>query len=537
MPTPEGSTSGSPNLEWALENVNAAGGVAGRSLAFDYFTPPATPEEIATIGTELANDEEHVAVIGPPGSAPLFAIAQAFVEAKKPIVSTTSTSDDLLRAYGGKSSIWRTRESDIAQTELLVRYAKDNGAQRITLLTSLDIGGATFFSWFGFFAFELGFPDSSANIVTLPSKEPCQNAVMQALETKPDVLFVAPNSPMELECIVKSLPPVGMPRPRILLADTGLDINALVEMGAQGIEGFTGAGDETYQAAFQAHFPDRPIAPHGPSEYDAVLLLAYGLELSGGIGFKPLLNGMKGAVEGTEENDLGWDADGIKGTLEALRGGKKPILRGATGPLVFEPGLNMDLASYTYAHYTIDAQGIAYGERISTGDPSFLTSQGAFVKPGLSTKNVDQSAWMPASAKQDTWAVIAALSSGFGNYRHQADALQQYKALRDNGVPDDHIILILADDLATKRSVKYGWRYEYGIRKMATSWITLSMNTNLRIPKRLVDGEEYSSSDRFMSRAPRTNRGLKMYSSTPSFVASGSTSPWASRTSCSASTA
>jgi len=449
MPALDGSTQGYPNLEWALENVNAAGGVAGRQLALDYFDAPQTSEEIATIGAELAADAEHVAVIGPAGSAPLFAVANAFIDTNKPIVSTTSTSDDLLRAFGGKGSIWRTRESDIAQTELLARFAQKSNAKRITLLSSLDVGGYTFFSWFGFFAREIGFADTDINIVTLPSKQPCSNAVMKALETKPEMLFVAPNSPVEVECIVKSLPPAGMPRPRIILADTGLDTNTLVGLGAQGVEGFSGAGSNEYQTAFEARYPGQLIAPHGPSEYDAVLLLAYGLEKSNGVGRKPLIAAMKDVVDGTDENAHGWDADGIRGTLEALRAGKKPRLQGPTGPLVFEPTLYMDLESYTYAHYQINADGVAYDERFSTGDPSFLTSQGAFVKPGLPTKDVDQSSWNPATTKTDTWAVIGALSSGFSNYRHQADALQQYQMLRANGITDDHIILILADDIAT----------------------------------------------------------------------------------------
>lgn len=452
MPAIEGSTSGSPNLEWALENVNTAGGVAGRQLALDYVEPPKTIEEIAVIGAQLASDAEHVAVIGPPGSEALFAVANAFVDTNKPIVSTTSTSDDLLRAFGGKGPIWRTRESDIAQTELLVRFAKDANAQRITLLTSLDVGGYTFFSWFGFFAREIGFAETNINIVTLPSKQACQNAVKQALDSKPDMLFVTPNSPVELECIVKSLPPAGMPRPRIILADTGLDNNALIGFGAHDIEGFSGAGSDEYQAAFTARYPDQLIAPHGPSEYDAVLLLAYGLEKSEGVGHKPLISAMKEVVDGAEENMRGWDADGIRGTLGALRAGQTPRLQGATGPLEFEPALYMDLASYTYAHYRVDATGITYDQRFSTGDPSFLTSKGAFVKPELPTKDVDQSSWMPATAKTDTWAVIAALSSGFSNYRHQADALQQYQVLRANGVADDHIILILADDIASDPS-------------------------------------------------------------------------------------
>lgn len=41
-----------------------------------------------------------------------------------------------------------------------------------------------------------------------------------------------------------------------------------------------------------------------------------------------------------------------------------------------------------------------------------------------------------------------AASYGWDNYRHQADVLAQYQLLRANGVPDDRIVLVLADDLA-----------------------------------------------------------------------------------------
>ncbi|MBK9262029.1 MAG: ABC transporter substrate-binding protein [Polyangiaceae bacterium] len=446
---------GLPNFEWARENINAAGGVAGREIAFDYVDPDIMNVDGFLARAEaLANDEEHVAVIGPPGSSGLSLVANYFLEANKPIVSTTSTSDDLLRAYGGRGPIWRTRESDIAQTELLVRFAQQNQAKRVTLLTSLDISGYTFFSWFGFFAQELGFPEDAVNIVTIDSMGPCENKVMEAMATMPEMLFVAPGSPPEMQCIVKSLPPQGMPRPRIVFADTGLDPYDMEEasLGAQGIEGFVGAGTEAFEAAYGERFPQSRLAPHGPSEYDAVLLLAYALELSGGVGWKPLISGMKKIADGTETNSNGWDAAGIKNNLAELRAGKRPKIQGATGVLEFEPGLYMDLASSTYAHFTIGPSGLEVDKRFSTDDPTFLTSSGAFVKPGLGPPNVDQSMWTPAKAKSDTWAVIAALSSGWSNYRHQSDALQQYRLLRENGIDDDHIVLILADDIATNPS-------------------------------------------------------------------------------------
>lgn len=445
----QGDLGSSPNLEWAVAEVNAAGGVAGRPLALDYFDPDAA--DLPAIVDALIADDAHVAVIGPPGSIALAAVADAFVAAQVPIVSTTSTSDDLLRAYGGKGAIWRTRESDVAQTELLVRHARRVGAERIALLTSLEAPGATFFGWFGFFARELGYPEDQVTIVPLRSKAPCDAQVVEALAGEPDVLFIAPGSPAEMLCVAGRLPPIGAPRPRVIFADTGLDPNSLVDLGgaALGIEGFTGAGDEAFEAAFRARFPGERLAPHGPGEYDAVLLLAYGLERSGGDGGAALIEGMRRAVDGRDPNPAGGpDAAGIAATLAEIRAGGSPALHGASGELVFEPDLYMDLASSTFAHYTVGDGELILDERVTTNDPTFLTSQGAFVRPSGAPPDVDQSSWSPKSAKTDTWALIAALSSGFDNYRHQADALQQYQLLRASGVDDDHIVLVIADDLA-----------------------------------------------------------------------------------------
>jgi ABC-type branched-subunit amino acid transport system substrate-binding protein len=454
MSAPQASTSDAgimPDFEWALENINAAGGVAGRSLALEYIDPDG--RDLDTLGTELANDARYVAAVAPPGSSGLQKVADAFVAARKPIVSPTSTSDDLLRAYGGDGAVWRTRESDIAQTELLVRWAKGGSAKRLTLLTSLDVSGYTFFTWFGFFARELGYAESDVNLVALPDGA-CDDALKQAVDTKPDILFVAAGNVEQLKCVAKGRPhgqAPGIPNLRTVFADTGLDAYVLESLGvaAGGLEGFSAAAaDAAYDTAYEAKYPGTHLAPHGAGEYDAVLLLAYGLEVSGGKGGKTLIAAMKEAVSGSADGTHGWDADGVKAALAALRKGERPRLHGATGELVFEPELYMDLASSTLVHWKIGDQGLVRDARYWTGDPSFLTSQGAFVRPGVDPQDVDSSTWAPATAKSDTWAFVAALSSGWENYRHQADAHQQYAMLKASGVDDDHIVLVLADDLA-----------------------------------------------------------------------------------------
>jgi legumain len=51
--------------------------------------------------------------------------------------------------------------------------------------------------------------------------------------------------------------------------------------------------------------------------------------------------------------------------------------------------------------------------------------------------------------------VIAAGSNGYANYRHQADACRAYHIARNNGVPADHIILMMMDDVAHDKANPY----------------------------------------------------------------------------------
>ena len=46
------------------------------------------------------------------------------------------------------------------------------------------------------------------------------------------------------------------------------------------------------------------------------------------------------------------------------------------------------------------------------------------------------------------WAVLAAGSSGWENYRHQADLCHAYQVLHAHGVPEDNIIVMMYDDIA-----------------------------------------------------------------------------------------
>ncbi|KAH7832547.1 putative GPI-anchor transamidase subunit K [Monocercomonoides exilis] len=55
---------------------------------------------------------------------------------------------------------------------------------------------------------------------------------------------------------------------------------------------------------------------------------------------------------------------------------------------------------------------------------------------------------LSSDGHNDNWAVIVDASNFFFNYRHEANALSLYHELRENGFPDDHIILMISEDFS-----------------------------------------------------------------------------------------
>merc|ERR1712096_415970 len=53
-----------------------------------------------------------------------------------------------------------------------------------------------------------------------------------------------------------------------------------------------------------------------------------------------------------------------------------------------------------------------------------------------------------SAVSADNFAVIVAGSSGFSNYRHQADACHAYHVVTNNGMKPENVILFMVDDVA-----------------------------------------------------------------------------------------
>jgi glycosylphosphatidylinositol transamidase (GPIT) subunit GPI8 len=80
--------------------------------------------------------------------------------------------------------------------------------------------------------------------------------------------------------------------------------------------------------------------------------------------------------------------------------------------------------------------------RVSSGQPVNVTNS----RDWRSTASEHFS--RGSSTHSSNWAIIASTSIFWYNYRHTANALAVYRAVKEMGLDDDHIILMLADDHA-----------------------------------------------------------------------------------------
>lgn len=71
-----------------------------------------------------------------------------------------------------------------------------------------------------------------------------------------------------------------------------------------------------------------------------------------------------------------------------------------------------------------------------------------YVKPIDTSAKPEINEFFQGSRHTNNWAVLVCASRYWFNYRHIANALSVYRSVKRLGIPDSHIILMLADDMA-----------------------------------------------------------------------------------------
>jgi ABC-type branched-subunit amino acid transport system substrate-binding protein len=437
-------------LEWARDAVNGAGGVDGRQIELVFRDTARDP--VAGVAKSLAEDRSIVAVIGPDNSAGAHEAVATFVHAHKVVVTPSATSADLFRAYARSKPqyFWRPLESDIAQVGVMLSAARAEGATSAALVTGDGAYGETFFDWFGFLALEEDI-GVTATVRYDEGSQTCDGAVAQALAGGPDVLLAVPDGAEQAECMARAWRKIGG-RSRLIFSDAAQDPSLVQALGpdAEGLEGTAPGADPSggFAAAYEARF-GHPPPPYAASTYDSLLLVAYGLATSGGRGGSRLAEAIDEVVSG-DGQATGWDGAGVRRAIREIDTGRHPQVTGAVGAWAFDRDAGIELVASDYERWRITGGTFTVIESVSTaGTPTAQRGESQFDRPPTLGRgaNTVGGAHEPAP-RAGGWALLVAASVGWENYRHQADVLAQYQWLRSRGVAPDHIVVVMADDLA-----------------------------------------------------------------------------------------
>lgn len=442
---------------WALDNIAKAQQGLQRKVKLELVWKNEYDADLASYVRTVAGAPDYVAIIGPTESGYASTVAPICTSAGKPLILPIATSTELQRKYAGSGTVWNMVQSDITQCELLLSQAELSEIERVQLITSDDDYGKSFSDWFAFQALELGL---AVDGVTIYSDESELSAAVKAQANVKRVgskaIIFAPSKESDAVCFDTAIGEMKAARgnksfefPLLLCSDimsTASLGSKLKNMQYEGVA--PTANPETgFLSAYKLKFGEEPV--NGEAHiYDALMLTAYALAAK--TDGETLNDAILRVVDGRETCHCSWMPADMHNAFAMLRNGQTPNLEGVTGDWTFDAKTHASVLNTTYNHWILSNGTYQTIEYLSTDGSGRTTStmqlwdNPTTVKQSFSDDQPDYA----YSDLRNKWAVVVATSDTWGNYRHQADALAMYQLLKRHGYDDDHIILIMEDNIA-----------------------------------------------------------------------------------------
>jgi len=437
-------------LDWASEMVNSGGGINGCPVKLVYRDT--YDKNITEVAEEFLNDDSIRIVIGPLTSDDAFELAPVFINKKKLLISPTATTASIFRAFAGKEYFWRTCQGDVAQSRTIMYLLEERNVKRFTLIYQDSAYGETYLEWLPFFAQEM-----DMEIVDLiPFNIDDNNAegvVDRALAGEPEYVIVAAYA--EDVVLLKEEFDSCQTSSSLFFTDAAQTSHLIEELGAaaEGIEGTapTFNPNSGFKQAYIDKFGSNPLS-YAATIWDSFLLATYTLARNEyKVGTERIEESLQTVIHG-QGTLLEWND--IERGIALIGGGGHPDIEGAAGSLEFDEEYGVDPVKTYYAHWEVK-NGVFHTNRVL----GLAEIQEEDFEEGVSLSRVKSSTKLTtfslladsvdlrSGERSDLQAVIIATTMGWGNYRHQSDALAIYNLLRENGVRDENIILFLVDDI------------------------------------------------------------------------------------------
>lgn len=439
----------STNFERAFKNQDK-----GIRLIFEYYDESTT--DISGLAKDLAIRNDIYAVIGGLYSSNAEELAAELTPAGKTYF-TLATAEQLVRAYASTGYLWAMTETDITQCEVLLSKVINYGGKSVSLLAKeIDSYGQTFIDWFAFQAKELGLENKGVfayNISTL------DDMTRQAIQSGAEYVICIPSEVDEIGPMLdacKIQPKAGTSAPRLLFSDTayGADVLAIYGEKAEGMEGVTFGSDPEsgFDVSYKTFFNVTPTLGEAQL-YDGAMLIGYAAWLRLLQPEVSLQNALRAIVAGKDMNMGSWTGEDMGLVVDALSRGGAPYVKGASGHLRFDAKVFTNVLATTYHNFKVyNGKYIILDYNTSDGGNRTEATLAGWNWKASQMQDFNDSGDMTYPELKGNWALLVASSSGWSNYRHQADVLAIYQRLKASGYTDDRIVLIMEDDIARNSS-------------------------------------------------------------------------------------
>ncbi len=446
------------NMRNAQKYVAELGDTLAVGLNIEWYDEDSVPMD--SLARALAEREDLLLVVGPLRNGNVDAMASVFKKVAKPMIVPCAGSENIIRRYavtksGDKAEkpfLWSLCETDVSQSKALLAKAWESGASSVALLTPDDEYGQTFYEWVPFFATEMEMDLTTGNIFQY-TDDLAVNAE-KALSSGVDCLICAVNSAKDAQVVLEVRNRLGDKTPRILFTNGALS-EYLLQLGelAEGAEGIAPYADPStgFQIAYEEKYGYSPAGAEA-QVYDALLLSGITAFIKNHYDASMDTNEIIRMITSLGDDQFPiWDELGLKTLMAMMKEGLPYVkLVGASGPLRFDSEACTTLVQSTYVHWMVyNGQFITLDYMSDDGSGRTASTLASWNWKAKMMEDIeDQDSPVQYGPLGDRYALLVQGSSRWENYRHQADVLNVYQMLRRNGWDDDHIILVISDEIA-----------------------------------------------------------------------------------------
>lgn len=443
---------------WALSNADVAQNNLNRKIKLELVWIDENNPDWESLAKNASYDDSYVAIIGPKSSINAHKVAQFCKEKKKTLILPIATSTELQRIYSGSDYVWNLSQSDITQCELLLSQAKLSERKYVSLLTSNDDYGKSFSDWFGFQALELGL--TVEDVIVYNSESEIREAVQQQYNKNRKfdrTLLFAPGKEKDALvlddelCKLKSGTKGYFEFPLLLCSDAMNSSSLLQQLKYSQYEGLalSATPNSGFNSLYKTKFGEEPICGEAHL-FDAITLLHFSLAHQKVNNIEDLDNSILAMINGRTTWNVSWLADDMRSTFEMINKGVDIDLSGVTGDWTFDERTHASVLNSTYNHWLIQDGKYTTLEYLSKdgGSNTISTTQAWEWKSSTMIEFNPEQANIEYPELKEKWAVVIGTSDKWAYYRHQADALAMYQLLKRHGYDDEHIILIIEDNIA-----------------------------------------------------------------------------------------